>query len=89
MNEQLSGFMSGVFTAGFLVIAAFFLRFWSRTKESLFLIFSIAFVLLAANTAALALLGLPDEERSNVYLLRAAGFGLIIVAIIAKNWRRN
>lgn len=81
-------FFSGLITMGFIVCSAFFLRFWRRTRDSLFLVFAIAFLLLAANQALTTLLGLPLEERSWLYLLRLAAFGIIIAAIIAKNLRK-
>jgi len=78
-------FFSGLIAMGFAVCAVFFLRFWRRTRDSLFLVFSIAFLLLALNQALTTLLGLPLEERSWLYLLRLAAFLIIIAAIVRKN----
>jgi hypothetical protein len=78
-------FFSGIITMGFVVCVVFFLRFWRRTHDSLFLVFSIAFLLLALNQALTTLLGLPLEERSWLYLLRLAAFLIIIGAIVRKN----
>ena len=78
-------FFSGMIAMGFAVCAVFFLRFWRRTRDSLFLVFSIAFLLLALNQALTTLLGLPLEERSWLYLLRLAAFLIIIGAIVRKN----
>lgn len=78
-------FFSGMIAMGFAVCAVFFLRFWRRTRDSLFLVFSIAFLLLALNQALTTLLGLPLEERSWLYLLRLAAFLIIIAAIVRKN----
>jgi hypothetical protein len=78
-------FLSGAVTLGYLVVGLFFLRFWRRTADSLFAIFAIAFWLLAANQAIISLTGIDQEYYSWVYLLRAAAFGLIIVAILMKN----
>jgi hypothetical protein len=61
------------------------MRFWSRTRDPLFLSFAVAFGLLAAGQAALALSGIPQEERSPLFLIRLAAFLLIIFAI----WRKN
>lgn len=79
-------FVSGAIAMGFAVCAAFFLRFWGRTKDSLFLVFAIAFLLFALNQALSSLLGLVQEERSWLYLLRLAGFSMLIVAIVWKNF---
>jgi hypothetical protein len=78
-------FINGMVTAGCVVIAGFFARFWHRTRDSLFLIFAAAFCLMALNHALAALLGLPTEDRSGLYLLRAAAFALIIIGVLMKN----
>ncbi|HEX8222979.1 MAG TPA: DUF5985 family protein [Allosphingosinicella sp.] len=83
--ETLLDFLSGAITAGFLVAGFFFLRFWKRTRETLFLAFAAAFWLLGLGQALLALTEIPVEERSWLYLLRLAAFSLILVSI----WRKN
>ncbi|HVL79176.1 MAG TPA: DUF5985 family protein [Sphingomicrobium sp.] len=81
----LYDFLSGAVTLGFLVISLFFLRFWRRTRDELFVFFSAAFCLLAIAQASLALAAIPVEERSWVYILRLAAFVLILFAIFRKN----
>ena len=81
-------FFSGLITAGFVVAALFFLRFWSRAKDGLFLGFALCFALLAISQALSTLLGLPQEERSWIYLIRMTAFLVLIVAILRKNVRR-
>jgi hypothetical protein len=78
-------FVSGAITIGFLIVGLFFLRFWSRTRDRLFLTFAAAFWLLAVNQALVALAGIPREEQSWIYLIRLLAFILIIVAIVHKN----
>lgn len=80
-------FMSGAVSMGFLVCSLFFLRFWGRTRDELFLAFAVAFVLLSIGQALLALTGIPVEERSSIYLFRLGAFLLIILAIVRKNLR--
>ncbi len=82
---MLETFLSGAVTLGFLVTGLFFLRFWKRTGDGLFVAFAFAFWLLGLNQALIALTDIPVEERSWLYLLRLAAFGLIIVSI----WRKN
>ncbi|MBC7768973.1 MAG: hypothetical protein H7124_09310 [Phycisphaerales bacterium] len=81
----LTEFFSGMVAMGYMVCTAFFLRFWWRTKDSLFFVFAIAFFLLALNSALATLLGGILEERSWLYLLRLAAFSILIVAIVGKN----
>ena len=80
-------FLSGVLTMGYVIAGLFFLRFWSRTRDSLFIAFACAFWLLAVNQALVALAGVPREEQSWIYLLRLGAFTLIIAAIVRKNLR--
>ena len=78
-------FVSGAVTMGFAVASLFFARVWRRTRDRLFLIFAVAFALLAVNQALAALVDFGREELSWVYLLRLAAFGLIIFGIVSKN----
>jgi hypothetical protein len=80
-------FLSGAITMGFLVAGLFFLRFWSRTRERLFLAFAFAFWLLGTAQALLTFSNIPVEERSWLYLLRLAAFSLILFSVLAKNRR--
>jgi Family of unknown function (DUF5985) len=82
-------FLSGAVTLGFLVGALFFLRFWRRTRDRLFLAFAVAFVLLALNQAAAQWLGAADERVGYAYVLRVIGFVLILAAIVDKNLARS
>ncbi len=82
-------FSTGLITMGYFIAGLFFLRFWRRTGDRLFMAFWLAFWLFAANQALVPLSGLPREEASWFYLLRLAGFSLIIAAILAKNTARR
>jgi hypothetical protein len=82
-----SNFVSGLITAGELLAALFFLKFWTRTRDTLFVAFCVAFGLLALNQALLAFSEIPREERSWIFLLRLAAFALIALAIVYKNRR--
>jgi uncharacterized membrane protein HdeD (DUF308 family) len=81
----LYDFLSGAVALGFLVAGLFFLRFWRRTAEGLFLAFAIAFCLLGIGQAVLSLADIPTEERSSLYLIRLTAFSLILFAVLWKN----
>lgn len=81
----LYDFLSGAVAMGFLACALFFLRFWKRTREQLFLAFAISFALLGTGQAVIALAQIPTEEKGALYLFRLAAFLLILVAIYRKN----
>ena len=78
-------FLSGAVTMGFATAAIFFLRFWRRTAERLFLAFAAAFFLLALNQALALWLGAADERVGYAYMLRVLGFVFILGAILDKN----
>lgn len=81
----LIDFLSGAVTFGFLIAGLFFLSFWRRTADPLFLAFALSFLLLGLAQSLLALADIPAEERSWVYLLRLAAFTIILIAIVRKN----
>jgi len=78
-------FLAGAATLGYAVAAIFFVRFWRRTRDRLFLAFAAAFALLAVNQVLATLLESGDERTPFVYSLRVLGFGLILWAIVDKN----
>ena len=85
MSAILVDFLAGAVTLGYFVGAGFFLRFWRRTRDRLFLAFAAAFVLLAVNQGLAAFLGASDERTPYTYVLRVLGFVLILYAIVDKN----
>lgn len=77
--------ISGILVCGYAVIALFFLKFWSKSRDRLFGFFAAAFGLLAVQRLLLALL---EETRGTtlvLYGLRAFAFLIIIFAILDKN----
>ena len=79
-------FAAGLIAMGLALVGAFFLRFWRRTGDRLFLTFSAAFALLAISEGAAAYLNAEREDPAPIYLLRLGAFGLILSAIVAKNF---
>jgi len=83
----LNRFLLGALVMASAVAGAFFLRFWRRTRDRLFLIFAAAFWLLGCNWLLLAFVR-TDETRTWLYVLRLVAFCLIIYGIIDKNRQR-
>ena len=81
-------FLSGAVTAGYLVAAGFFWRFFRRTQDRLFGAFTAAFLCFALNQALVGLFHVTTEPESLVYVLRILGFVVILGAILDKNMRR-
>jgi len=84
-SETMLHFSAGLITMGFLVITLFFLKFWRRTGDLLFLAFAVSFSLLALNQALTILIDVARDERSYLYLLRLVAFLIIIAAVVHKN----
>jgi hypothetical protein len=84
---MLYDFLGGAVSMGFAVAALFFLKFWRRTREGLFLAFAASFLLLGVTQALLTLSEVPLEERSRLYLLRLVAFLLILGALWWQNRR--
>jgi zinc transporter ZupT len=85
----MADFFSGTIAMGFLIAALFFFRFWWRTNDGLFAAFALAFLLFALNQALITGIETSQDEKSLVYLLRLAGYALIISAIVRKNFRSD
>jgi hypothetical protein len=92
MISTHSTFLAGVTTALMLVAAVAFLRFYWRTRDPLFVYFSISFFLQAMTRATLTLAGMTArtdmvhaEGQVWLYGLRLISYSLIIFAIVQKN----
>jgi drug/metabolite transporter superfamily protein YnfA len=89
MTGMLIGYLAGAVTLGYLIAGAFFLRFWRRTGDRLFMAFAAAFGLLSLNQLLATLLDAANEGTVYAYALRVLGFLLILWAIIDKNLTTN
>lgn len=87
MGATLASFGAGAIAMGFGIAALFFLRFYVKTRDGLFVAFAAAFFLMALNQALVTLLAVPREEQSPIFLLRLLAFLLIIAAVLMKNLR--
>jgi len=69
-----------------LSIGLFFLRYWRRTRDRLFFMFSAAFGLLATNWT---LASHGGSLAPHAYLFRFAAFVVIAIAVLDKNRRQS
>jgi hypothetical protein len=79
--------LNGALSAGFLVAAVHFIRFWCQSRDRLFVYFAAAFVLLGLNAFALGLSTPQGDLRVVIYGLRLGAFVVILYAIYDKNRR--
>jgi hypothetical protein len=89
MDAYLGDFLMGAITLAWFVAALFFVRFWRETRDRLFLLFAIAFVILALTRIVMVVLNPVGDEHIHVYLLRLAAYCLILTAIVDKNVRAD
>ncbi|HEY8550674.1 MAG TPA: DUF5985 family protein [Vicinamibacterales bacterium] len=82
----MAEFFYGAATMGCAVVGLFFLRFWRASFDRLFLMFALAFWILAINYAVLGV-ARTSEWRVPVFTLRLLAFSLLIYAIVHKNRR--
>jgi hypothetical protein len=78
-------FFWGALAALGIVAAAYFWKFWKRTRDPLFWAFAAGFFVLALHYLALGLLNPSSEASHYWYLARAAAFGLILWGVVRKN----
>ena len=82
---MLDGFLLGVIVTSSLVSGAFFLKFWHKTRDWLFLGFAAAFLIEGLNRLAFLGLEQPNEGTPVVYAIRLFSYLLILAAIVHKN----
>jgi hypothetical protein len=75
----------GATAMGCFVAGLFFLRFWRASMDRLFLLFSLAFWILALAYGVRGALPAATEWHVYVFGIRLVAFGLILFAIIDKN----
>ena len=78
--------MLGVIATTSITAAIFFLRFWNRTRDSLFLAFAVAFLIEGVNRIAVLEVERPNEGSPWTYVVRLIAFLIILVGILNKNY---
>ena len=84
----IDGFSLGFIATASLIAAMFFLRFWARTRDVLFLAFATAFGIEAISRTAMVFMAHPDTGNSWIYPVRLCSYLIILAAILRKNFRR-
>ena len=72
-----------------VVVAGFFLRFWLRSRDVLFLLFALGFFALAVNWYGLGVANVTGEARHWFFIIvRLSAFLLFLGAILHKNLQK-
>ncbi len=82
---MVEGFLLGIIVTASLAAALYFLKFWRRTRDTLFLAFGAAFLIEGVNRIAFLFIDHPNEGSPWIYTVRLLAFLLILAAIIRKN----
>ncbi|QIF03497.1 DUF5985 family protein [Roseimicrobium sp. ORNL1] len=82
---MIAPFLSGAIAAMSLTAAAFFLRFWQKTRDRLFIYFAVAFFLLMLERVVRTVLLMESELAPVGYGVRLLAFLTIIAGIVDKN----
>lgn len=77
--------VAGALALGYSVVCLFFLKFWRDVRDRLFLLFAVAFGMLAVQRLALAAVADTPEAALPLYGLRLLAFLIIAAAILDKN----
>lgn len=83
---KLEPFLVGVIAMGSLTASIFFLKFYRRTRDSLFLAFALAFGIEAINRAVTIEIDWSREGSPWTYVIRLFAFLIILSAIVRKNY---
>jgi uncharacterized membrane protein HdeD (DUF308 family) len=83
---MIDGFLLGVIATSSLTAGVFFLKFWKKTRDSLFLAFGLAFFVEGLNRCAVLFVAKPNEGSPYIYIVRLLAFLLILAAILHKNY---
>ncbi len=81
----MNQFLSGAFALCAVAVGFFFVRYWRRSHERIFLLLAIAFYMLALERTVLAFVPASLDGRHWIYLARLLAFALLIVGIVDKN----
>lgn len=87
-HPRLDLFLLGYIAAASAVVTLYFLRFWTETRDSLFLAFAVFFVVQGGTRAFAVSTPSPNLVIDWVYLLRLLAVLLVLGAILRKNTRR-
>lgn len=83
---MIKGFLVGVIATSSIMAGIFFLKFWKRTRDFLFLAFAISFIIEGLDRASVMMLARSNEGSPWIYLVHLFAAGLLLFAILKKNY---
>ena len=86
MITRTESFLLGVIFTCSVIAGVFFLKFWRRTGDSLFLAFGIAFLVEGINRAFILELQNPNQAHPLTFVVRLLAALIILAGILHKNY---
>lgn len=83
--DHLAPVLEGATAFASLMASIYFLKFWRRTSDALFLFFAAAFAIDAVARFLLAVVQVTDSSEPVYFIPRLVTFGLIALSIAGKN----
>jgi hypothetical protein len=87
MSEAVRIWMQGAIAMGYLIVALFFVRFWSETRDRLFVFFATGFGILCIHRTMFALSHGGAGWDEATFALRLVGYLAILIGIIDRRIR--
>lgn len=81
--------LSGATVMACAIVGLYFLRFWKSSRDPFFMYFAVAFWIQGAQWLHAGLSPAPDDYSPLYYLARLLAYGLIVYAIVRKNYPRR
>ena len=85
----MNDILVGAIAMASLVISMVFTRYWRNTGDRFFLYFALSFAIEGAHRIYSSWARSMLEDSALHYIIRLVAYGLIIWAILEKNWPRN
>jgi hypothetical protein len=85
----MTALITGAIVMACATIGLIFLRFWKSSGDRFFIFFALSFWIQGAQWLHSGTLSASSEYSPLYYLARLAAYGLIVFAILNKNFGRN
>ena len=86
---MIEAFLLGVIATTSMTAGVFFLKFWTRTRDTFFFLFATSFLIEGVNRFATLFLARPNEGHPWIYFIRLLSLLLILAAILKKNYGKD
>lgn len=83
--DHLAPVLSGATAFASLLASVYFLKFWRRTADTLFLFFAAAFAIDAVARFVLAVVQATNASEPVYFIPRLITYSLIVLSIVGKN----